>query len=106
MLEEKDVETFIKAKRDQLAIDLLLVLAVASLAALVVLEALAISHDYTLVLATASTVLVGAATGQSRWVSVSRSQLVQTLERIINRDSEALEILARKKQKGGGHGRT
>jgi hypothetical protein len=101
MIEEKDVDTLIKANRDRMAIDILMILSSVALAVLILLEALDISHDYTIVLATVSMAFMGSAMGQNKWVSVSRFQLIQTLERIINRDANALRILAEKKQSSG-----
>ncbi len=101
MIEERDVDTLIKAKRDRVAIDILMILSSVALTVLILLEALDISHDYTVILATVSMVFMGSAMGQNKWVSVSRYQLIQTLERIINRDSNALRMLAEKKQGRG-----
>lgn len=100
MIQEQDVDTLIKAKRDQLAIDILQGLSLLSLVTLIVLEALQLTHDYTILLATMSSVFMGGAMGQSRWVAVSRSKLIQTLEGVINNDSEGLRILAGKRRSG------
>lgn len=83
MIQEKDVDTLIKAKRDQLAIDILHGLSLLALVILIVLEVLQLTHDYTILLATMSSVFMGGAMGQSRWVTVSRSKLIQTLESIL-----------------------
>lgn len=98
MIQEKDVDIFIKAKKDQLVIDVFQGLSLLSLITLIALEALQLIHDYTIVLATMATVFMGAAMGQSRWIAVSRSKLLQTLEGIINNDSEGLKILAEKRR--------
>ena len=98
MITGEDIETLIKAKKDQFAINVLQGLSALLLATLVYLEAFRVNHDYTIILATLSVVCMLGALGQSRWVSVSRGQLVQTLERIINTDAEALSIMATKKR--------
>lgn len=100
MVEEKDVDTFIKAKKDQLAIDILQGLSLASLTVLIALEALQVTSNYTICLATLTAVFMLGAMGQSKWVAISRSQLIETLERIINTDSEALKMLAEKRKSG------
>jgi hypothetical protein len=99
MVHEKDVDIFVKAKRDQFAIDALMALSFAALSALIVLEAIGRPHDYTILLATLSAVFMGASMGKSRWVAVSRDQLIDSLERTINSDPEALKILAKKRKK-------
>ena len=38
--------------------------------------------------------------GQSRWVVVTRGQLIDIIERIINNDPEALKLLAVKRSAG------
>ena len=100
MIQEKDVDTLIKAKKDQLAINILQVLSLLSLTILVILEDFYITHEYTTLLAVMSSVFMGAAMGQSKWVAVSRSKLIQTLESIINNDAEGLKILAEKRGSG------
>lgn len=98
MVEERDVEVFLKAKRDQRVIDLLLGLSFFALSTLIGLEAFGVQHNYTILLATLSVVFMGASVGKSRWVSVSRNELVNSLERVINSDSEALKMLASKRK--------
>ncbi|WP_341939116.1 hypothetical protein [Marinimicrobium sp. C2-29] len=98
MIEEKDVDNLIKAKRDRFAVDALMALSSIALAVLILLEAFNVEHEYTIVIATASMMSMIGAMGQNKWVSVSRSQLIQTLDRIVNRDSSALKILAKKRK--------
>lgn len=98
MIQEKDVDTFIKAKKDQLAINILQGLSLLSLTVLIVLEALQLTRDYTILLATISSASMGGAMGQSRWLAVSRGKLIETLERIINNNPEGLKILAEKRK--------
>ena len=100
MVDEKDVEVFIKAKRDQFATDVLMGLSFFALSSLIVLEAIGRPHDYTILLATLSAVFMAASTGKSRWVAVSRDELIDSLERTINSDPEALEMLAEKRKSG------
>lgn len=98
MIQEKDVDTFIKAKKDQLAINILQGLSLLSLTVLIILEALQLTRDYTILLATISSVAMGGAMGQSRWLAVSRCKLIETLEGIINNSPEGLKILAEKRR--------
>ncbi|MDT8428423.1 MAG: hypothetical protein RQ757_06625 [Pseudomonadales bacterium] len=80
------------------SIVILEVLSLAALSLLIILEALNLSHEYTILLATVSAVFLGAAMGKSRWVTVSRDQLILTLEKIINSDPGALVLLSEKKR--------
>ncbi|MGQ9425619.1 hypothetical protein ACXYTJ_08120 [Gilvimarinus sp. F26214L] len=98
MVDERDIEIFLKAKRDQRTIDVLMGLSFVALATLVGLEALGVPHDYTVALATLSVVFMGASVSKSRWVSVPRNELVSSLERIINSDPEALTMVAEKRR--------
>lgn len=98
MIEEKDIELYLKAKKDRLAIDILLVLSSLCLGVLIYLEATNSKHDLTILLATISVVLSLSAFGKSRWVSVSRNDLVNCLGRVISNDSGALKIIASKSQ--------
>lgn len=83
-----------------MAIDILQGLSALSLTVLVTLEALQVPHDYTMLLATLSAVFMGGSMGPNKWIVVSRGQLVQTLERVIQRDPEALKMLAEKRKAG------
>ncbi|UTF59137.1 hypothetical protein [Gilvimarinus sp. DA14] len=98
MVEEKDIELFLKAKKEEKTTIFLQSLSAAFLLALVMLEVFNVTHDYTILLATISIVFMTAALGRSRWITVSRSHLIATLESIINRDANALKILADKKR--------
>lgn len=98
MIEEKDIDLFLKAKKEEKTSKFLQFLSVVSLLALVMLEVFEINHDYTTVLATLSIAFMMTALGHSRWITVSRAHLIATLEGIINRDANALKILADKKR--------
>ncbi|WNO10503.1 hypothetical protein [Teredinibacter sp. KSP-S5-2] len=97
MFEEKDIEVFLKAKKNQLAIDIFQVLSSLTLVLLVFLEAMNITDDYTTVLATISVVFAMSAYGKGKWISISRADLIKTIEQAINRVPEALRMLASKK---------
>jgi NAD(P)H-hydrate repair Nnr-like enzyme with NAD(P)H-hydrate dehydratase domain len=97
VIEEKDIDTLIKAKRDEFTIQILMTFSALTFVTLIVLEALSIEHEYTILLATLGMVFLGSAIGQNRWVSVSRAQLIDVIERIISSDADALKMLAQKK---------
>lgn len=97
MIEEKDVEVFLKAKKEELAKSILQAISATCLALLLALEALDLNHDYIILLATFSVTFMMAAFGHSRWVTVSRAQLIQTLGNIFSKDADALKILAKKR---------
>ncbi len=101
MVEERDVEIFLKAKKEDMATNALQVVSAIFLLVLVILEVIMPRHGYTVVLATVSVVFMAAALGHSRWVTVSRAHLIETLENIFNRDANALKILADKKRSSG-----
>jgi len=101
MVEDKDVEIFLKAKKQELATNILQSISAVFLLALVVLEVISPEHGYTVALATISVVFMSAAFGHSRWVTVSRADLIETLEDIFNRDANALRILADKNRSPG-----
>lgn len=97
MIEEKDIEVLLRAKKDGLAINVLMVLSCICLSILIFLEVTGVTDKYTIVLATISAVLMGSSAGANKWVSVSRDQLVKTFENIVNRDPDALKVLADKR---------
>ena len=45
--------------------------------------------------ATLGMVLLAARVGANKWVSISRDQLIYTLERLANKDPAAIEMLSR-----------
>lgn len=96
MIEERDVDTLIRAKRDQVVINILMIVAFLTFTILIALEALSIEHQFTILLSTLGMVFLAVAMGQNKWVSVSRAQLIDIIERIINNDANALKIIAKK----------
>ncbi|RYY73044.1 MAG: hypothetical protein EOO52_19425 [Gammaproteobacteria bacterium] len=94
MINEKDLETFLRAKKDAFAVKVLMSLSGVSLGILIFLEVTQVTNNYTILLATVSAVLMGSSAGANQWVSVSRAQLIETLENIIHSDPEALKLLA------------
>ena len=96
MIEEKDTDVLLNAKKDSFAIDILTGLSAISLGVLVFLEGANMSPEYTIPLAVICLVLCATAFGKNRWVSVSRNDLVSVIERVVNSDPEALRILANK----------
>ncbi len=98
MIDEKDIDLYLKAKKDRLAIEILSGLSIVFLAVLVFFEAADIYQEYTVLLAVTSVVLSASAFGKSRWVSVSRTDLLKAMERMVNSDAEALRIIANKKK--------
>lgn len=99
MIEEQDVEIFLKAKKEAFFGRALQMVSACLLCALIFLEVVYPEHDYPIVLATLSVVLMAAALGHSKWVIISRARLIQTLESIFNRDANALRLLAEKRNK-------
>ena len=94
MIEEKDIKLLLSAKKDNLAINILMTLSVVSLIVLIFLEVTQINDDYTIILATVSAVLMGSSAGVNKWVSVSRADLIETIERIVQKDANGLKLLA------------
>lgn len=73
MVQEKDVDIYLKARRDRLAIDILQMLSLVSLMALIMLEATSTDHGYTVLLA-AMAAAVGESRGHLTWcTSAERS---------------------------------
>ena len=106
MIEDKDIDIFLKAKKEEVATNVLQACSVICLTVLITLEALSVSHEYTIVLATLSVIFIFSSLGHSRWVSVSRVELIKTLEKVFNNDAKALQILARKKGVSGARAGT
>lgn len=96
---EEDIKIFLKAKKEQLAADILLVIAVLFLIILFVLEVLHPQHEYTIVLSTLTFVALLSSYGSSRWVSISKKDLLGLIQRQIDADSEALTTLSNLKKK-------
>jgi len=78
-MEEQIVETYLKAKREQRKVDVMVGLSMAFLATLIWLNTAGIDHDYTSLLAGLSMTLMLGSVGGAAWVKVSRQQLVATL---------------------------
>lgn len=97
MIEEREVEILLKAKKDSRAVNVLAGLSAISLVVLIALEVFIPSHSYTITLATLCAVFMCTSLGANRWVSVSRNTLISTLEKIVNRDPSALKTVAEKK---------
>lgn len=97
MIEEKDIDVLFKAKKDRLAINILMALSSLFLCLIIFIEIIEYSREYTILLATISVVLMASSIGVNKWVSVSRDQLIQTIENIVNKDPDALEMIAKKK---------
>ncbi len=93
MMDKRDIELFQKARKEQPWVDVLTALALVPLAILIMLEIRGI-YDYTVLLVMISFILSLAAQGGRRWVSVSREDLLKTMERMINDDADALKIIA------------
>ena len=98
-MNEKDINIFLKAKRGQFASNIFFAISMLALSSLIFLEAARIEHRYTTLLITLSMMLIFASTGTSRWVTVSRTDLLSIIQRQINNDVEALKLLAERKTK-------
>lgn len=97
MIEEQELNTLLKAKRDSLVVGTLLSLALGALAILLFLEIIGLEHSYTIPLVSLSAIFISLSSGDNRWVSTSRGRLIQTLENIVSGDSNAIEALAKLK---------
>ncbi len=95
---EKDIDKFLKAKKEQLAIDILMFCSLATISSLILLEAMSIEHDHTILLAIFSMIFLMSAMGSSRWVTISRSDLLDIIRRQIDSDAEALVTIAEKRK--------
>lgn len=95
-MEEQIVETYLKAKKEQRRVDILVVLSLTALAVLIGLDATGKYGDYIPMLGAVSMILMMGSVGGTAWVKVSRQQLVETLGHAITRDAEGIQILAAK----------
>ncbi|WP_345552287.1 hypothetical protein [Microbulbifer aestuariivivens] len=66
-----------------------------------ILDTQNISHDYTNPLASFALISMQASYGYPRWATVSGAELIKALERIINSDSRAIQMLAVRKMNPG-----
>lgn len=94
-MNEKDIKTYLKAKKEEFASKVLVALSMLCVVSIIVLDALVIEHDYTIVLACFSSVFLLGSVGSSRWVTVSRSELLSILKKQIDSDPEALQLMAK-----------
>lgn len=98
MIDEKDIVTYLKAKKDQRILNIYAVLASVALGVLIFLEATGVEHNYTILLATLSFVFSASSfSGGARGV-VSRKELLNLIGRIISSDSSALQRIAIKRK--------
>jgi hypothetical protein len=96
-MDSKDIDAFIKAKKEQTRAELLGIAALLPLALLMFIEASDIETRFTFPLIMFVFILLVTSQGASRSVSVSRRELVAIIERQINRDPAALQLLAEKR---------
>ena len=96
-MEEKDINTYLNAKRQRKYSTLLSTLSGLMLLSLIFLETMQIQHDSTIVLAIFSFIFLIASQGPSSLVTQSRADLLAVIERQISRDPNALQILANRK---------
>ncbi|GAB1258402.1 hypothetical protein NBRC116494_29040 [Aurantivibrio plasticivorans] len=94
-MSEDDLKIFLKAKKEEFASQVLTVLSLIPLCVIIVTEALAIHFEYTMLAAVFSSILLVASAGNKRWVTVTRRDLINLIERQINSDSEALTLRAK-----------
>lgn len=95
-MEARDMELFIKAKKNTLIPNILTGLAAMLICSIFILEFMSINHDLTVTILTWAMVLYFTAFGVSKWAYVPREELINIIERQINNDSDALEYLANK----------
>ncbi len=89
-MNKSDIETFMKAKKEDRLYRLFQALSVISILVLLILNAYDPEHSLTTALLTASVLFSSFAFGANRWVSVSRRDLLDIIQRQINHDSEAI----------------
>jgi len=92
-----DVDTFIKAKKEDLVYRIFHVCVILLIGLLLYLNRYYPGHAYTTIILGASLLFSGLAQGMNRWVSVSRQDLLEIIQRMINRDSDAIEKISKSK---------
>ena len=97
-MNEKEVVLFLKAKKEDLASRILIAMSMFTVVSIIVLEALGIQHDYTIALASLSSVFLLCSMGSSRWVTVSKSELLELIQKQIDSDPSAIQLVAKMKQ--------
>jgi hypothetical protein len=96
-MDEKDIELFIKAKKQQRVESTMTIVAALLFVVFTVLHALDTEQGSWAIALPMWTFLLLLSARQSLWVPVSREQLVNVIERQINRDPEALTTLTFKR---------
>lgn len=92
----KDIDIFIKAKRNAILPNVLLCLAFLLICAFVLLELASVEHDFTLLIPLMALAFWCMAFGTQKWALVPRNELINIIERQINKDSEAIKYLSSK----------
>ena len=95
MFDHEDIKILVRAKKDRRNIFILELLAFLCFLFLVISEAGDVFQTFTTMAATLGMVLLAARVGANKWVSISRDQLIYTLERLANKDPAAIEMLSR-----------
>lgn len=95
-MDEKDIEVFLQAKRENIYTRVYAVLAIALLVLLIFMETIRFYDEYTIVVASIAVMVAACIGSPSRMVKVTRVQLLEIIEKQINRDEKALQLLVRK----------
>jgi hypothetical protein len=100
LMDIKDIDIFIKAKRMTRIPNLILGIAYLLLWVFLGLEIAGIEHGYRVAIVSWVVALIGMAFGSQKWAFVPREKLIDIIERQINSDADAIEYMARKESKG------
>ena len=97
-MEDKDIDAFIKAKKELAISELLTVATMLPLAVLMFINGSGIGSQFEFPLIMLAFCLLVFSHGSSKWVAITRRQLIDIIERQINRDPVALQRLATKQE--------
>lgn len=93
-MNEEDIDTFLRAKRETRFTYLYSSLALFFMAMIIFMEVTHTFQEWTILIVTLAMLSAAAIPGPSRGVTVSRSKLMDIIERQINSDPELLKMLA------------
>lgn len=96
-MDKSDIKTYMKARKEDRLYRLFHALSVTSIVVLLMLNAYETEHNLTTALLTTSVIFSSFAFGANRWISVSRQDLLDIIQRQINNDSEALGEISKSK---------